>query len=407
MVRSRKLWVFLVPLVLAQSAMAGGFQLNEHGARAMAQGGAFAARATDGSAIYFNPAGLSFQTRPAVTLGATLISPNTTFYGPLGTSTQTSQVSQLFNPVNLYGTMPVDDRLAVGIGVNNPFGLGTEWPMNWVGQFITLKVDLKTFFISPTVSYRLLDNLSVGVGVNYVTGTVLLRRAVSVTSVALPQTPVVNLDLAASGVSFNAGVLYKPLPWLSVGASYRSETKLDADGTATFTPNYAALAFPAGDAAASITLPATGFAAIAVTPIDNLELEADYQFIGWSSYKELSVEFQKTGQKSTSHKNYEDTYMLRFGAEYHFTRVTLRAGYLFDHSPVKNEYLEPLLPDANRNGFCAGLGYKITDDFSVDLAYMFLRFKTRTVTNSIPENDLNGTYKTYADLLGLNVSYSF
>ena len=32
-------------LVLASQVLAGGFQLNEHGARAMAQAGAFAARA--------------------------------------------------------------------------------------------------------------------------------------------------------------------------------------------------------------------------------------------------------------------------------------------------------------------------------------------------------------------------
>ena len=61
---------------------AGGFQLNEHGTRAMGQAGAFAARAYDPSAVYFNPAGLAFQDRDALYIGTVLITPLIDFYGP-------------------------------------------------------------------------------------------------------------------------------------------------------------------------------------------------------------------------------------------------------------------------------------------------------------------------------------
>ena len=72
---------FLIPVVLlcgailSTSARGGGFQLNEHGARAMAQAGAFAARANDPSAIFFNPAGLSYLRGAHVMAGVTLIAP--------------------------------------------------------------------------------------------------------------------------------------------------------------------------------------------------------------------------------------------------------------------------------------------------------------------------------------------
>ena len=42
------------------TVFAGGFQINEHGARAMALGGAFTAIANDASAVYWNAAGLGF-----------------------------------------------------------------------------------------------------------------------------------------------------------------------------------------------------------------------------------------------------------------------------------------------------------------------------------------------------------
>lgn len=198
-------------LLLASQALAGGFQLNEHGARAMAQGGAFAARATDGSAIYFNPAGLGFQTTGSVYLGMTAITPAGTFLGPRqkNPSEKTTLVSTTFTPINVAVTSPVLDDFHVGIGINNPFGLGTEWPRDWVGKFLTTKVDLKTFFITPTVAYRVNDQLSVGAGLNYVLGSVLLERAVSVVSVALPEPPRVSLSMNATGVGFNLGVLWK------------------------------------------------------------------------------------------------------------------------------------------------------------------------------------------------------
>src|SRR5512135_1746967 len=86
--------------ILAAAAFGGGFQLNEHGARAMAQAGAFAARAYDPSAMYFNPAGLAWQDMPAFYGGVTAIIPTTSFYGPLqnNSNQMTEAPAQFFNP---------------------------------------------------------------------------------------------------------------------------------------------------------------------------------------------------------------------------------------------------------------------------------------------------------------------
>ena len=51
--------VILILTISASTLFAGGFQLNEHNARAMALGGAFTALSNDPSAIYFNAAGLT------------------------------------------------------------------------------------------------------------------------------------------------------------------------------------------------------------------------------------------------------------------------------------------------------------------------------------------------------------
>lgn len=395
----------LLTMLLSSLLIGGGFQLNEHGARAMAQGGAFVARANDPSAIYFNPAGLAFIGGAHLYGGVTLIAPQVSFFGPsqLNVNTESKMISQTFTPINVYGTYQIVDGLTFGIGVNNPFGLGTEWNSDWIGKYITTKVDLSTFFVTPTVGYRISDNLSVGVGVNYVTGKVTLDRDVAIPFNSPP--PVVSLSLKATSYGFNVGVLYKLSPVVSVGASYRSQVKLDATGTATFSPNYTQLSLPGGDITSSLTLPATGFVGVSYKAMDNLELEADYQYVGWSSFKELSVTFKADNSVSTDPENYQDTYIIRVGGQYTIGSIQLRAGYLYDHTPIQTAYLYPMLPDANRNGINLGVGYELTDNLSVDISYMFLKFDQRVASNTVDAFD--GTYNASANLLGVDLGYSF
>jgi long-chain fatty acid transport protein len=305
-------------------------------------------------------------------------------------------VDQTFTPINLYGTYQVDDRIHVGIGVNNPYGLGTEWDENWPGKFITTKIDLMSFFISPTIAYKINDELSVGAGFNYVTGDVKIRKFEHTFDPAAK----VSIDLSGTGYGYTAGVIYKITKEISVGASYRSSVKLDAKGTANFDPPRTA--YPIGDASASLELPATGFVGVAYKPIENLEVEADYQYIGWSSYDKLTIEFKANPTKNTTApKNYRNTYILRLGGEYTMGDVQLRAGYLADRTPVKGAYVDPLLPDANRNGANLGVGYKFNEMFSVDVAYMFLKFDQRKVTGTVVNFD--GTYNQSANLIGVNL----
>ena len=403
----KSLVLLAVSVFAVVSVFGGGFQLNEHGARAMAQAGAFAARAYDGSATYFNPAGFGFQDRGSVYLGGTLIMPTTSFYGPLqlNTNEKTKMASQTFTPINATISYPISNGLVAAIAVNNPFGLGTEWPDSWVGRYIIQKVDLQTWFITPTIAYKLTDQLSVGIGLNYVLGNVKLKKAVSIPLDA--PSPEANLDLDGHAFGFNAGLLYKVSPEISIGVSYRHKVKLDASGNASFAPNYPGLSLPQGDVKSTLTLPATGFAGIAYKPMANLEIEADYQFIGWSSYNELRFDFAADGSTTVSPKNYQDTYIIRVGSEYSIDPWHLRAGYLYDNSPVKIEYSEPLLPDANRNGFNVGLGYDITPDWSVDAAYFFLLFQDRQAQNTIPDISFDGTYHSYVNLVGVNLEFKF
>jgi long-chain fatty acid transport protein len=404
--------VLLVLLLPVSAAFAGGFQLNEHGTKAMAMGGAFAAQANDPSAIYFNPAGLAFQNGFHVLAGGTLIAPFSTWTSPTG-ATETEQVRQVFFPPNAYVTYGMKNGLAFGVGVFSGYGLGTEWPNPWAGDQLAIKTNLTSFNINPTVSYAYKDMISVGVGASYVTSEVKLTRALVVPiggGRTLKGSTYLSGTKGAWG--FSGGLLVKPIKNLSIGASYRSSIKLDYDGTATFTfpvPQVQAL-FPGGSGKTTIKLPDNIFAGIAYEFNPRFTLEGDFQYIGWSSYDQLSVTLAQGSVPAsvpltqTSVKDWKNTWMARVGAEYRFEPVALRFGFIYDKTPQPNKSVEPMLPDANRVEGTVGIGTKIVEHLTLDFAFQFIMFSDRTVTS--PENVFPGTYTNKAYLFGLDIGYN-
>ncbi|MDH7514522.1 MAG: outer membrane protein transport protein [Bacteroidota bacterium] len=414
---------WLVVALAGVDVFAGGFQLNEHGARSMAQAGAFCARASDPSALFFNPAGLSFQRGTTIMAGATFIAPRYIFYGPINLTRndEWEMKRQVFFPPNIYVTNTWNDGLlkglGVGIGLVTPYGLGTKWDDEWIGKSITRQVDLQTYYIMPTVSYAVNDALAIGVGANLVLSRVMLSRAVTTFD------PSMSLELDGTGkpaFSWNAGILVHPLENLSLGFTYRARTDVDFDGTADFHPP-ASLAslFPGGDVRTSIAMPATWFAGVAWTPTENLQVEFDVQGIGWSAYDKLTIDFvndatvNPTVKQSDAvmPKNYKDAFIFRFGAEYAIPLlgITVRGGYFYDLNPVPDEHLEPILPDANRHGLCIGFGMNVLPNVTLDFAYNDLLFQERTTTKTTYPDGvaLDGTYRGNAQLVGVDITYRF
>ncbi len=404
---------FAAVVLSASAAFPSGYQLNEHGSKAVAMGGAFVARAWDPSSIYFNPAGLSYVKGFDIMLGGTLILPSTTFTGPYPDNTETKMNSLTFFPPNAYVTYNFDNGLAAGIGVFTPEGLGTSWPQDWVGRFIITKINLQSFDINPTVSYSFLnDMISVGVGFDYVLGSVVLEKYNSsgglADSVGNSITPFVHMDGSAKGTGFNFGVMLKPYENVSLGFSYRSKITYKVDnGTATYTgaDGISAL-LPSGAVSTSLPLPETWYAGIAYKGSD-FSIEADYQFVGWSAYNQLAITFQNPGAGGNPAPvvgDYSNSYIIRVGGEYMLNDVwTVRAGVFYDKNPVPDAYDLPILPDADRLGLNVGFGVNLTNNISVDASYMFLPFKQRTITTSA--YGLDGTYNTTANLLGIDISY--
>ena len=418
-------WTLLAALAIAGPAFGSGFSIFEQGAKATGMAGAFAATADDPSAIFYNVAGIAQQRHLTVLGGGTAINFANEFKGdpndPFTSGTSASYARHTFVPPNAYAIIPIGQNLTFGVGTFAAYGLRTDWEDPFIGRFVSRDANLKTVSVEPAIAWQSSSGtVAVGVGAEYRRAHVILQRNngtlnpfngrfVDVASVYL------NSDWN-SAWGYNVGLLLKPTPTWRFGASYRSDMDIDFTGDATFNQ------IPTGNAQldaivksqlppnqgihASFAFPATLQAGVATTAIPNWDVEFDITHTTWSRFETLLVEFDQNPERNLERpQNWKDTYSYRIGANHGVTPDwDIRLGAVYDKNPQPTAAVSPLLPDADRIGATFGIGYH-KGPFIVDLSDMVLHFKKRSTEGINPE--FNGTYKTSANLISVNVGLRF
>lgn len=411
-------------LLAPTQAYGAAFSIFEQGTKGMGMAGAFTAQADDPSLLFHNAGGLAFVNESQLSTGVTWIHVSGTQFeglGPFpGAGVKEEMTDLNVTPIHVYYVRPLAGNWRFGIGLNNSFGLSTEWknPNSFSGRFISQRAELQTFDLNPTLGVQITPKLGFGFGIIGRFSSVELERHVPTVN---PFTGAV-VDIAAvdlksdfdSGLGWNVGILHKVGSAFSWGLSYRSNVTVDYGGDARFTqiltgnPQLdavvaASLPFNRDlGVETSIEFPDTASLGFAVKLTDNLLTEVDVNWTGWSSFDALPLTFTTVPALSdVIPENYDDTYHYRLGFNYKSgSGAEWRFGYAYDETPLPDESVGPLLPDGDRNVFTVGYG---TAGGHLDLALMYLKADKRTITTN---RDLfNGTYDTDAFLFGVTYNW--
>jgi long-chain fatty acid transport protein len=393
-------------------AFGAGFAVLQQGSGPMAQGNAFVAQADDPSAVFFNPAGITQLEGRQAYFGGTLVVPRITYDGPGGSSE--ASVSKVYAPLHIYATQQLSSQWHLGMGIFSPFGLSTVWKGNWEGRYLATYSKLQTVDFNPNIAWKT-GGLSVSGGLNVLRADLRLKK-----KIPLVPFPDGESDLTgdALGYGYNLGLLYRLNDLWQVGLSYRSRVRLNfEDGDADFdVPAEVKSRFPDTEAEGTLDLPPSLTGGIAFRPDSKWTLEFDITWTGWSTYDELKIKFEErvAGRwTSVQPKKWKDVFAYRFGVKYRLSDfVTLRAGYIFDESPVPNSTLDPQMPDGDRNIITAGFDWRVRENLVVGAAYNFIdgdeRTKDNAVIEGLPEDLLaSGDYEQRVHSLGLSVHYTF
>lgn len=435
-------------LLAAGGANAAAFQLAEVSTSGLGRAYAGeAAIADNASVVATNPALMSLFKTAQFSTGGVYVDSRINMNGDVdasikatmnmtkyGSASQRNVVPGAFVP-NLYFVAPVNDKFALGAGMNVNFGLKSEYDDSYDAGVFGGKTDLSAINLNLSGAYRVTEGLSLGLGVNAVYAKAQVERNAGLIADTIQngqikdalkkvdqQTKIPDIltsknksvvslqDRAAWGFGWNAGVMYQFNEANRIGLAYHSKVDIDfADRTAT---SLGAKDIEAGKTGITLTLPdyleLSGFHQLT----DKLAVHYSYKYTHWSRLTKLHASYENGKKAFEKELQYSNNSRVALGASYNLDeKLTLRAGIAYDQAASRHQR-SAAIPDTDRTWYSLGATYKFTPNLSADLGYAYLKGKkvhfkeVQQVGGHIITN-ANYTSQAHANLYGLNLNYSF
>lgn len=276
-------------------------------------------------------------------------------------------------------------------------------------------------------SFDIDDNLFLGIGVDF--HTLVYQAKSNYTEFYLQdekdkKKDYLGLDglvkATGSGVGFNFGVIYAPIPELRLGAAYYSPTwwSMRREYVATGSSRYGgdraqtnskgeivktlSIETPQGMSAYALRTPWRFTASLASILGQRAILSVDYEYRNLGSNRfgdeEDASDASYIGDNQAIKEDFGHEHTLRIGAEFRVTnRFSLRAGGMLRNQPVKNSRINDytkgqeqevyvagttphyVLPDKSSALTC-GFGYRLSPNWSLDVAFLWQQYRSHLIT---------------------------
>jgi long-chain fatty acid transport protein len=449
--------------LLPGAALAGGFYVPEIGGRAVGMAGAMTAESADPSAVFHNPAGLAGLQGTQLQLSGDLVLPDVVHFrrpardpnsgGEIAFAGVSNQNRAAGIPF-LGASFDAGHDLVAGFGAYVPFGATLEFPATGAQRFVVTRVSLRALYLGPAVAYRITPRLSVGASISYIHAALDLRQRNALPFVTGDPEATPNPDPGVEGdtvidtqdpfsLGATIGVQFgrRDEPF-TLGLSVMAPTTLDLAGDVTITnPSIMQIeGRPAGrrddQVKLQLALPLIVRAGVALRPLDRLSLAVDVNWQRWSTSRELRLDFAQeppllltpgaTLFDVVMENRWKDTLSVRAAANatpFASLPLEVRAGILYDQSPIDDRHYDVLTPDADKIGVSAGASYALSvgsRSLRMDLAFMrlFLRERDvapgpqgpgsdRTILNKPAPSFFHGVTRARLTLLALSATLQF
>ena len=448
-------------LGLSTNVMASAFQLFEQdGASVGNYHAGRSAEANDASTVFYNPAGITrIHTQQLVigdvgvlsdvkfrgTTNLKLLLPgNSTFHippiaAPIGSTMNAVAQGGAFSQVpNFYYVAPINDYLGVGLSVNVPFGLRTDYGRDTAVRYAATKSEIEVVDISPSIGFNVTKQLSFGLGFD------VQRMSAEFDQMANIGTGTNSYATNkgwSTGYGYHVGALFQFTPGTRVGIAYNSQVIHHIRGNSRFVGPIANLAngvplnvpsvIYSNQANAHVTMPAyttlSGFHQLC----DKWAIMGSLMYTQWSVIQNLTLQdlsvanaaqnppfFLPAPVPSTTASvvlptHYRNTWNVSVGANYYANeKVTLRTGLGWDQTPTNNTYRELRIPDANRIAVAFGGHYQATKAIGLDLGWTHLFMAGRSGVNPPPiktgalQTTVHGNVQGNADVFGAQLTWN-
>jgi long-chain fatty acid transport protein len=407
--------LIMVPVI----ASAAGFQILEQNVTFLGQAYAgTAASVENATSAYYNPAGITENKGWNFTFSNNFLLPQThytltsaTVAGPNSLpvpGTEQDATNSLIPIPQLYLTKDFGKKLAFSLSLNSPFGLKTEYPLDSDVKYWSVRSHLQTINLSPGTAYKITSELSLGLGLDYSFGALLLSKYA-----ASPINAVVDNKMYGHAWGWHFGLFYTTKQ-ADFGLRYNSMLQYDLSGDVYPTTL-------ASTVSTTVKSPEVVVASVNyhVTKNDNVLL--DIQRTNWDRVQEIDLLYaggngSLASMLTTLSSNpvkiteqYKGAWRGALGYQHFFGESSiLRLGVAYDQTPSNDTYRSPMIPDNDRTWLSIGWTQKWKGS-SLDLGYAFVNIADAKLNFNDPlVGTLVGTWKTHVHIFGLqwNVEWS-
>ncbi len=364
----RKISLVGSAFILTHTAVfANGFYVPVQAPEATARGNAWLATANTAAAVYYNAAGLTQLDHNEITVGAYGISLG--LEADLDSGQQVKADNGWAVLPQIYGAIPLTDKLVIGYGLNTPFGLATDWGQTSQFRYIATETKLNYATGWLVAGYEITDTFSIGggLGVHYAD-----LKIGQVTNLG-------GKDFASEfrgsdeAITYTLSAMWKPCLQHSFGLTYRSQADFDLDG------DFQVKGVLSEQAQLDFITPSTLGGGYSFRPNENWNIEANIEWVNWDELNSLKL--SKASGNNTIPFNWKSNFIYSVGATRYFENGwNVSAGYNFIENSMPDNTFTPGVADANRHWLNAGVG-RDYGKFKWNFAYQYA-FSNNEVSGS-------------------------
>ncbi|WP_204124909.1 OmpP1/FadL family transporter [Pseudomonas sp. 008] len=404
-------------------SMANGLALNEQSASNA--GTAYAGRsssALDSSTVYGNPAGLSKLKNSQVSNGFALVDVAVDITNASSSASGTNKGDSV--PLTAipfgYFSVPVDERFTFGLGLYGTYGLVNNYESSFQGRYhgSYSKVQVKT--LNPAIAFRVNDRLSLGGGLTVNRIENQLESFVDTGALNNGKDTKIKVKGNDTAIGYNLGLLIDLTESTTWGITYHSKIDFHVKGKTRISESPAAFGLDGNyNNKLDETMPESIDTSFTHHFDDRWTGYIGATWTRWSRIQRVEalnrglpvlgqqLGFDNTGDDFKLH----NTLAGAVGLSYQLSsKWLLRTGYAYDPSPARNSHRNVRLPVGNRNAIAIGAAFSPSRDWTVDIAYGYLRESSTTV-NQANTNGAQPSYKAEynnsAHIVAAQLTYKF
>jgi long-chain fatty acid transport protein len=332
-----------------------------------------------------NVSSISFLERSAIEIGAELFIPDRSLSSSVSGAASGSVDSETRAAVipSLGVVYKLDNTWTLGLTALGIGGFGVDYPGNLpngsgafspvsapqaFGGFGAIYSNYQFLQVTPSVSYQLSPNVSLGAGVN-IDWASLAVEPWPATPPNASGYPTGTHDSTAWGAGFTVGATYKPSQQWALGLVIKSPQWFEEFSWNSQFPDGTPTSF---DFRLDYPLIVGGGASY--RPTQQWLVAADVKWINYSGtrgFEEKNFASSASGPFVQGF-GWEDIWTFSVGTQYELTpRFAVRAGYNYGENPIPTEqqFFNVFAPAIVQHHLGAGFGYKMTSSLDVNVAY--------------------------------------